>query len=232
MDPAAEARRVGAELAELAHRSGTPIYELSKDLRRHPNYLSRAFGGDLELKVWDVFAVLRELRARPREFWTWLYPFGEELAFGLEKAETGLPPRDSTLHTMLRRAEEEQDHHLRTPDEWTLRVREQLRDVLRRKKKHQAVVSQALGLGEKALGGVLQGKTQLTLIHLFGVLEQTGTIPGRFFVELFGNPEGEPFAIQRWVRMLDAAETKIATPLTGLAVEKGFPVPEPKTPKA
>lgn len=170
--------------------------------------------------MWDVFAVLRELRARPREFLTWLYPFGEELAFGLERAEPRLPPRESTLHQMLRRLEEEQDHHLRTADDWTLLVREQLRDLLRRKKKRQAAASSALGLGEKALGGVLQGKTQLTLVHLFGLLDHAATQPGRFFVELFGNPAGDPFAILRWVRLLDTAEGRMQRALAALAAEK------------
>ena len=222
MDVAAEGERVSRELAEWARRTGTPLYELSRDLGRHPNYLSRAFCGRLRLKVWDAFALLREIHGSPRQFFAWLYPFGGPAVTAVESDPRYQEQADRSLEALLLKQEEKLGHTRRDPADWTARVRALLRDLLRRKKLRQHEASLALGLGPKAVGQVLQGQTQLTFEHLFGLLAFAETLPGRFFFELFGAPEGDAFAQLRWVRYLDALETAFPRAVTATAAARGW----------
>lgn len=222
VDVEAEVERVGRELAEWVRRTGTPLFELSRDLGRHPNYLSRAFRGRLRLKVWDAFAILREVHGSPRQFFTWLYPFGGPAAAAVESEPRYQAQADRSLETLLLKQEEKLGHTRRDPADWTARVRALLRDLLRRRKLRQQQASLALGLGPKALGQVLQGQAQLTFEHLFGVLAYAETPPGRFFFELFGAPEGDAFAELRWVRYLDALEIAYPRAVAATAAAKGW----------
>ena len=206
MEPRAEIEKVSRELAELVHRAGVPLFEVSRDIGRHPNYLSRALRGAVEIKVRDLFAVLLQIHMSPRQVFLWLYPFGGEVAAKRERDPAiGARPDDST-ERLLGRIEAEKGHLRRTPEDWTTRVADLLRDLLRRKGLAQETASLALGLGPRALPQVLAGKTKLTLEHLFAVLALTETLPGRFFLELFGAPEEDELAALQWVRYLDALE--------------------------
>lgn len=214
MDIAAEIQRIATELQELAHRQGTPLFEISKDLGRHPNYLTRALSAAIELKVEDTFAVLIDLAVVPREFFTWLYPVGgvmvEEPVAGSKEAQ------EAAESAAARRAlDEELGRHLLSAAEWNGLVLALLRDLLRRKKISRPVASKGLGLGPKALPAVLGGSTRLTWSHLFGLLELTQTPPWRFFLELFSPPAADAFAELRQVRYLDALEHRFTVSLGG-----------------
>lgn len=227
----AEVERVGRELAEWVHRTGTPLFELSRDLGRHENYLSRAFCGRLRLKVWDAFAILREVHGSPRQFFSWLYPFGGPAAGVVARDPRYQAQADHSLDALLLKQEEKLGHTHRDPADWTARVRALLRDLLRRKKLRQQQASLALGLGPRALGPVLQGQAQLTFEHLFRLLEFAGTPPGRFFFELFGAPEGDAFAQLRWVRYLDSLETAFPRTVAATATAQGW-LERPAVPEA
>lgn len=226
MDPEVEIRRLAAELTELAHRHGTPLFEISRDLGRHPNYLSRALAGSIELKVDDTFSMLLDLGLVPRELFTWMYPMGgvrgPEPAAGSKEAKELAEAAEAR-----RRYDEEQGRHLLSAADWTREVRALLRDLLRRKKISQPKASRALGLGPKALPAVLAGGTRLGWAHLFGVLALTDTKPWRFFLELFSPPEGDAFAQLRRVRYLDALEQRLNVSLSEEELRGG---PEPDRP--
>ncbi len=219
MEPEVEVDRLSRELVDLVHRAGVPLFEVSRDIGRHPNYLSRALRGGIELKVRDVFAVLLQIHLSPRQLFLWLYPLGGELAARRDPAQGGVP--DDATERLLRKIEMEKGHLRRTPEDWTARVAGLVRDLLRRKGVPQATASQELGLGPRALPQVLAGKTKLKLSHLFRVLALTETPPGRFFLELFGAPEGDAFAALQWVRYLDALEKGYPRMLAAQAAKAG-----------
>lgn len=231
MEPEAEIERVSRELAELVHRAGVPLFEVSRDIGRHPNYLSRALRGAVELKVRDLFAVLLQIHMSPRQLFLWLYPFGGEVAAKRERDPAFGARRDDSTERLLRRIEVEKGHLRRTPEDWTALVAELLRDLLRRKGLAQEAASLALGLGPRSLPQVLAGKTKLTLQHLFAVLALTGTPPGRFFLELFGAPEEDALAALQWVRYLDALEKDYPRMLAAQAAKAGRQE-EPQEPRA
>lgn len=206
MEPEAELERVSRELTELVHRAGVPLFELSRDIGRHPNYLSRALRGAVELKVRDLFAVLLQIHMSPGQLFLWLYPLGGEVAAKRERDPAHPAARDDSTERLLRKIEIEKGYFRRSPEEWAGRVVEMLRDLLRRKKMPQETASRELGLGPRALPQVLAGKTKLTLDQLLRVLALTETPPGRFFLELFGAPEEDALAALQWVRYLDALE--------------------------
>lgn len=224
MDPEAEVKRVNREMAEWLHRSGTPLFELSRDLGRHESYLSRAFRGRLRLKVEDSFAILRELHSSPRQFFAWLYPFGGPAAARVEADPRYQAQADRSMEALLLKQEERLGHTRRTPADWAGRVRALLRDLLRRKRIPQHQASTAMGLAPKALARVLQGETKLTFEHLFGILAVADTLPGRFFFELFGAPEGDAFAQLQWVRYLDVLEKTTPHALALIAEARGLEV--------
>lgn len=184
-----QARAEAWELARLVRQqlreSGAKATEVSRALGYAPEYLGRALRGAIDLKLVDVFAVLRVLGVSPRTFLARHYPLvsGE----GRPAAElTGLLLKVQALlaHAAGPAAVPE-------PEVLNERATGLLRGLISRAGKTQRSVARELGVSELALGEILRGRANLRAWHVFAVLATTGTSPAVFFHDLLAASEGE-----------------------------------------
>lgn len=149
-----------------------PLKQASAALGRYPEYVGRALRQREALKVLDFFELLPLASIHPQRFAEIYFPLVEPLP-------GQLPSRPPGAAELLERV---QRH--RAPNEWAKRVAELVRRHLRRGGLAQRAAARALGLPQDALAQRLRGTAQLTWAHVFGVLEQLGIRPARFFLEL------------------------------------------------
>jgi transcriptional regulator with XRE-family HTH domain len=74
-------------------------------------------------------------------------------------------------------------------DEQVARVRDALRDIIRRRKSSLKQVEQALGQGKGYLSQLLGGNVDIKLKHVFGILSVLGADPDEFFLDLYGRSD-------------------------------------------
>jgi transcriptional regulator with XRE-family HTH domain len=152
--------------------AGVPLGQASETLGRYPEYVGRALRQREALKVLDLFELLPLTGIHPQRFFEIYFPLVQPLAGRPNSA----PPGAAELLERLQL--------LREPAEWSARVAELLRRHIRRCGTTQRAVARALGLPRDSLAQRLRGTSQLTWAHVFGVLENLGMRPGRFFLEL------------------------------------------------
>lgn len=75
-DDKAEIQRVLDLLRMLIRISGLSNREVERRLKLSPSYLSRLFGGYLEVKLEHVLGISRALGLKPAEFFAFAYPEG------------------------------------------------------------------------------------------------------------------------------------------------------------
>lgn len=182
MSPQEQVQAVSRALSALLHDKAVSARALSKRLRRHPAYLSRALRGIHPLRVEVVFAALERLGRHPEEFFRELYPLGGETILRLEAGQGELD--DEEGRALSRLAERHRGVPLR-PAEYRLRLGELLQAALKRAAVSQRRVSLAMGKSAGALGEALRGNSQLHFLQVFTVLDAAGVDPGRLFFELF-----------------------------------------------
>ncbi len=74
MEPAAETRRALACLRDLVEDSDIPHGEIERRLAFSRGYLSRLLTGSIDLKLWQLVAILDTLGQTPAKFFSELYP--------------------------------------------------------------------------------------------------------------------------------------------------------------
>jgi transcriptional regulator with XRE-family HTH domain len=73
-DDKAEVQRILELLRTLIRILGLPNREVERRLQLTPSYLSRLFGGYIEVKLEHVIAICRALGIHPSEFFRFAYP--------------------------------------------------------------------------------------------------------------------------------------------------------------
>lgn len=178
---------LGCLVQAWVRSQGRSSAALSREMGYASAYLTRAFGGQLPLRVRTVFEVLARLGTDPHPFFDAHYPLGGEpgrLLGGLAtgpSAETRFPAVDEELRLARQLAKRRK----RKPHAVARRAGQLLAELIRREGRTQRQISLALGLSETALGQALRGGSELTFFHVFGVLEQLEISPALYFAELF-----------------------------------------------
>lgn len=199
---------LGRFLQAHIQASGLNAREVARGLGYEAGYLSRSFTGRVPLRVRVVFRVLERTRAEPSEFFDTHYPLGGPTGRLLRGTAPsvldlpGLPTLEQTLKAERRRRAASS----RSPEEHTALVAELLKEVIRRTGKTQREISRALGMGLDTLGVALRGQTDLSFFHLFGVLDQVGMSPARFFAELFLTADSGSLEAIRFSQLLTSLE--------------------------
>jgi len=178
--------------AELAERlrawigwQGSSAAEVSRRLGHHPAYLSRAFAGEIPLRMVEVFGIFAALGERPGGFFATHYPLGGGEAGAW--ARRGEP----TLAALVGLVEASEP--AMSPAEWTARLGRLLRRSIGLAGLTQKEVSRRLGSGPGALGQALRKANGLTAWQVWGTLAAIGLAPARFLAELFA-PQGDEVA--------------------------------------
>ncbi len=185
--------RLRRGLRQLLRARALTLAEASAALGRHPNYLSRCLSGQLALKVDEVLALLAVAETAPEDFFPPLFPFGRRL--------DGVP--GGPLPEAVRTA---RAAPAASPREFTERVRQALKVTLRRRRWSQRRVSLALGLRPHTLSLALSANTRITWELVCGALAASGASAGRFVLDLFAEPDGDPHFEQQWASHLDELE--------------------------
>ncbi len=183
-----------AQAADLARRLKQQLREnrakttqVSRALGYAPEYLGRALRGAIDLKLVDVFAVLRVLGVSPRTFLARHYP----LAGGTVQPATEVSGVLLEVQALLDRAAGPQS--VPEPEVIDERAAGLLRGLISRAGKTQRSVARELSMSELALGEILRGRANLRAWHVFAVLATTGTSPAVYFHDLLAAGGGEPF---------------------------------------
>lgn len=182
----AEALDLARRLKQQLRESRAMATQVSRALGYAPEYLGRALRGAIDLKLVDVFAVLRVLGVSPRTFLDRHYPLAG-----------GGVPAAAEVTAVLQKVQALLAHATGTagvPDPEVLDERAAgfLRGLISRTGKTQRSVARELSMSELALGEILRGRANLRAWHVFGVLATTGTSPAVFFHDLLAAGEGEP----------------------------------------
>lgn len=227
MNPADECERLGRALTKLAHRTGQPLLEVSRALKFHAGYLSRAFRGRSPLRFAVVLRFLSHLGVQPDEYFDALYPFGGPAVRRARLLSPGAAQAQDELRDLERLARDERGEDL-TIEALAERAGRLLREMLRRQHVSQQEASRRLGMGPHALGQALRSAEGLCVEHLFGVLAVTEISPARFFQELFGPPEADLLGAISWSAMLDDLEERLGPMMEGYLDRSGLALPDAK----
>lgn len=173
------ARRLKAQIREDRARAE----EVSEALGYARKYLGRVFAGRIDLKLLDVFGVLRELNVSPRTFFSRHYPLAGATALPKVEAAGIL----AQVKALLQRAEG--PPWVPEPAVLNDRASRLLRGLLVRAGKTQRAVAEELGSDRHALGQVLRGRLNLRAWHAFALMAATGASPALFFHELLAMAE-------------------------------------------
>ncbi len=233
MDPTEEVERLGQALQRLIESHDTTARALSRRLGYHHGHLTLVFHGHRPMRVRLVFELLDKLRAAPIRFFKACYPLGGPAHIELRKdakPSIDLPGAMPLTEAAQRRADR---LGLRlTPAGAAEKLGRILRREIRASGKTQREISLDLGLGAGALGQALRGNSELTFLHVFGVLATIGRSPGRLFAELFAPEPGDPMARFELALELDHQEEQFrATAEGALARRKGGNTPKPRPAK-
>jgi transcriptional regulator with XRE-family HTH domain len=127
-DDKAEIQRVLDLLRMLIRISGLSNREVERRLKLSPSYLSRLFGGYLEVKLEHVLGVSRALGLKPAEFFAFAYPEGP-----LDPSEAYQRIRNvlQTLHPTRQEPPPPKPEPAVTAEEVERRIQEALRQVFR-----------------------------------------------------------------------------------------------------
>lgn len=180
--------RLGLAVRRLVRSEGVLLKKLSVELGFSHDYLGRCLRSRYPLRAILVFRVLRRLTVTPWEFFESVFPFA-----GTHHLELQAKSR----FVFLDMANEQTwadwyrnhllDHNPREERDMVRYVGHSLRLAIEGVGATQKDVSEWLGLGPHALGLALRDNTELTFLHVFGVLEYLKIPPGRFFAEIFAN---------------------------------------------
>lgn len=160
-------RRLIARIKVAARRAKRPLRELSVAVHYSPNYLSQLFGGSARLSFKVVLEVAAELELHPARLFGDLYAFSDLLPAESSGAGLGLAPRP-----------DHQGEVQRLLDRLYLKVAESgmsQREICRRLGEHEDLVNQ-----------VLNGRIELRVEHVLGILRVVGIDPASFFAEFYG----------------------------------------------
>lgn len=126
-DDKAEIQRILDLLRMLIRISGLSNREVERRLKLSPSYLSRLFGGYLEVKLEHILGVSRALGLKPSEFFAFAYPEGP-----LEPSEAYQRIRNvlQTLQPIRPEAPPKPEPAI-TAEEVERRIQEALRQVFR-----------------------------------------------------------------------------------------------------
>lgn len=183
MDHEQALEKLGLALRRLVRSEGLLLRDLSAELRFGPDYLGRVFRSRYPLRVELVFRVLQRLTVLPFPFFDSIFPFGGPVTLESAKARELVELPGETLWAELVR-DQMLDDRPRTLAEYRQRFGDWLRQAIEDRRLTQKVISEALGMGPRALGQALRGNTDLSFFHVFGVLEHIDVAPARFFVEV------------------------------------------------
>ncbi len=197
---------LGKELQALIRDHRTSARRLSLALGQHPRFLSRALTGQRPLRMETVFEVLGLLGEHPYGFFRAVYPLAGRILPPLTAEQRAAldPPGLPTLQALV---QWQLASEPRLPAAaYRRRVAEALRRAIRRHGRPLRHLSLELGLGPHALGLALRGNSQLTALHVLGVLTLLGADPGRVFFEAFLPEPASPLEHLERDKMLDAYE--------------------------
>lgn len=127
-DDKTEIQRILDLLRMLIRISGLPNREVERRLKLSPSYLSRLFGGYLEVKLEHVLGISRALGLKPAEFFAFAYPEGP-----LDPSEAYQRIRNvlQTLQPTRQEAPPPKPEPAITAEEVERRIQEALRQVFR-----------------------------------------------------------------------------------------------------
>ena len=193
------ARRLQQELRERRAKL-TPV---SRALGYAPQYLGRALGGRIDLKLADLFAVLRRIEVHPRRFFARHYPLA-----GLDRpAGTEAVGLLFEVQALLLRSGEPRE--VPAPEVFVKRAVGLLRGLLASSGKSCRAAAEELGMTDSALGEVLRGRSRLRAWHVLALVSITTCSPARFFQDLLAVSDAEPplpgEAARKLTALLDGA---------------------------
>lgn len=220
MEPRQEVLKLGHGLQRLLETYSTSAREVSEALGFHPGQLTRVLNGRRPMRVRLVWEVLEHLGASPVSFFKLLYPLGgaAQLALPVDpKAVTDLPGT-VPLAEAVRRYRLAQGWE-RTPKQTVEKLGRLLREVLQGARVSQRAASRGIGLAPDALGQALRGGSELTFLHLFGVLAAAGRAPAGLFLELLSPDFEDPMARLEQKQGIAALEQLLA--VTSEALVRG-----------
>jgi transcriptional regulator with XRE-family HTH domain len=232
VDPTAERGRIVEALAQAVRRAGLSLGAASEALGHHPDHLSRAFSGKGPLRFEEVLQLLARIEVDAESFFERLYPLGgpAEARFEARDPDT-YEAEGKRLRALLVAAREQEG----TPTLGPAERAERARGLLKRRLKSAGILhpeaSRALGLGQTALGQVLQGKAALNVEHLLGALAVSGASPARFFAELFGPDDDDFLPKVPWSTFLGTVEGLITGAFEAAEKKEEVPASGPLAPR-